>query len=164
MKNRVKQAVFHEKSVSLSLLIILNVTKMVKTLNYVKIMVLCICSLTLLACNDDDNGLDDMLCRTWVNETIEDDLEVYTHQLIFVKKGRSGQEIKKRYTPSTGTTNTETRDFTWEWEDGSQECLVLKYGAGDIKYFENVWVRNHYLSGKVGGQIIMMTDIEYLKK
>ena len=27
MKNRVKQVVFHEKSVSLSLLIILNVTK-----------------------------------------------------------------------------------------------------------------------------------------
>ena len=153
----------------MSLLLILNkALEEMKTLNYLKIWMLCVCATILFACDDDDdNGIDDKLCRTWVNETVEKVNEeniLCTHQLIFVKKGHSGQEVKKRYTPSTGTTNTETRDFTWEWEDGSQECLVLKYGAGDVKYFENVWVRNHYLSGKIGGEVIVMTDVAYLKK
>lgn len=71
--------------------------------------------------------------------------------------------MKKRYDPESGTTNSETRDFTWAWLDNTKECLVLKYGAGETKYLENVWVREHYLSGKLGGEIIMMVDADYKK-
>lgn len=56
-----------------------------------------------------------------------------------------------------GKMKTTESDFTWRWIDNSREGLVLNYGAGDIKYFENVWVRDHYLSGKLDGEIIMLT-------
>ena len=38
------------------------------------------------------------------------------------------------------------------------EGLTLNYGAGEIKYFDNVWVREHYLSGKLDGVVVMMVD------
>lgn len=136
-----------------------------KTLNYLKIMLLCVLAVGFTSCgSDDDEGadLDVRLCRTWVEEYAEDS-QVYTHQLKFVRSGNSGQEQKKQYDPETGTTHTETRDFTWAWQDNAKECLVLKYGAGETKYLENVWVREHYLSGRLGGEIIMMVDADYKK-
>lgn len=139
-----------------------------KTLNYLKIAVLFFCTLGLVACSDDDDtkGIDEMLCRTWVYEQMADndgESVLFTHQLQFVRKGNSGQEMKKRYVVATGTTHSETRDFTWRWKDDSHECLVLSYGAGEVKYFENVWVRNHYLSGLIGGESVMFVDASYKK-
>ena len=78
-----------------------------------------------------------------MQETVIDNI-TYTHKLKFV-----------------ATTNTETRDFTWQWKDGAKECLVLNYGAGETKYLENVWVREHYLTGLLNGEIIMMVDEGY---
>ena len=40
---------------------------------------------------------------------------------------------------------------------------VIEYGANDVKYLENVWIREHYLSGKLDGVLIMMTDANYVK-
>ena len=31
------------------------------------------------------------------------------------------------------------------------EGLKLDHGAGEVYYFENVWVRQNYLSGKLDG-------------
>jgi hypothetical protein len=45
--------------------------------------------------------------------------------------------------------------------DKSMEGLTLNYGAGEIKYFDNVWVREHYLSGKLDGVVVMMVDANY---
>ena len=136
-----------------------------KTMNYAKICMLCVFVLLLTACGKDDDSTSNMnakLCRTWVEEYTEDDV-TYTHQLIFTQNGNSGQELKKKYDHTSSTANTETRDFTWKWEDGTMECLVLSYGAGDVKYLENVWIREHYLSGKLDGVLIMMTDANYVK-
>lgn len=136
-----------------------------KTMNYAKICMLCVFALLLTACGKDDDSTSNMnakLCRTWVEEYTEDDV-TYTHQLIFTQNGNSGQELKKKYDHTLSTANTETRDFTWKWEDGTMECLVLSYGAGDVKYLENVWIREHYLSGKLDGVLIMMTDANYVK-
>lgn len=136
-----------------------------KTMNYAKICMLCVFALLLTACGKDDDSKSNMnakLCRTWVEEYTEDDV-TYTHQLIFTQNGNSGQELKKKYDHTSSTANTETRDFTWKWEDGTMECLVLSYGAGDVKYLENVWIREHYLSGKLDGVLIMMTDANYVK-
>lgn len=134
-------------------------------MNYAKICMLCVFALLLTACGKDDDSTSNMnakLCRTWVEEYTEDDV-TYTHQLIFTQNGNSGQELKKKYDHTSSTANTETRDFTWKWEDGTMECLVLSYGAGDVKYLENVWIREHYLSGKLDGVLIMMTDANYVK-
>ncbi|MDO3392240.1 hypothetical protein Q3C19_17445 [Bacteroides sp. ET489] len=136
-----------------------------KTMNYAKICMLCVFALLLTACGKDDDSTSNMnakLCRTWVEEYTEGDV-TYTHQLIFTQNGNSGQELKKKYDHTSSTANTETRDFTWKWEDGTMECLVLSYGAGDVKYLENVWIREHYLSGKLDGVLIMMTDANYVK-
>ena len=136
-----------------------------KTMNYAKICMLCVFALLLTACGKDDDSTSNMnakLCRTWVEEYTEDDV-TYTHQLIFTQNGNSGQELKKKYDHTSSTANTETRDFTWKLEDGTMECLVLSYGAGDVKYLENVWIREHYLSGKLDGVLIMMTDANYVK-
>ena len=40
--------------------------------------------------------------------------------------------------------------------------LILNYGSGDVKIFENVWVREHYLSGKLDGEIMMLTASRYM--
>ena len=119
-------------------------------------------TLSLCSCGDDEDtpSLDDKLCRTWMQETVIDNI-TYTHKLKFVRKGNSGQEIKMEFNANTATTNTETRDFTWQWKDNAKECLVLNYGAGETKYLENVWVREHYLTGLLNGEVIMMVDEDY---
>ena len=38
------------------------------------------------------------------------------------------------------------------------ENLEINYGAGDIVYFDNVWVREHNLQGKLNGAIVMFVD------
>lgn len=135
---------------------------MKKMKNYLNLSLLCLALIVFAACGDDDKGasIEDRLCRTWMQEYVDADI-TYTHKLIFKWSGRSGQEIKMSYDSKTATTNTETRDFTWQWRDDSKECLILNYGAGETKLFENVWVREHYLSGILGGQVIMMTDEDY---
>lgn len=47
-------------------------------------------------------------------------------------------------------------------DDNSREGLILNYGSGDVKIFENVWVREHYLSGKLDGKIMMLTASRYM--
>ena len=82
-----------------------------KVLDYLKICLLCIMTLPLCSCGDDEDtpSLDDKLCRTWMQETVIDNI-TYTHKLKFVRKGNSGQEIKMEYDTNTATTNTETRE------------------------------------------------------
>ena len=46
---------------------------------------------------------------------------------------------------------TLTYTLSWEWIDQEMEGIKLNYGAGKVHYFENVWVRQNYLSGKVDG-------------
>lgn len=145
-----------------------------KTLNDVKILLLCVVTMALASCGDDNHyytiqNSDDALCgKTWVEEYMTEDNELCRHQLEFTKVRKnskdvySGKETTIIY--QTGKTNTETRDFTWEWIDNTMEGLILSYGAGDIKHFENVWVREHYLSGKLDGRVIVLTDITKIIK
>ena len=45
--------------------------------------------------------------------------------------------------------------------DSAKEGLRLDFGAGNIVYFENVWVREHYLSGKLDGVEVTFADADY---
>lgn len=142
-----------------------------KTLNYVKILLLCVFAVTLASCGDDNyyttiENSDDKLCRTWEEEYMtenKDGVEVLCkHQLKFAKTDNSGQDIKAYYfSGESRPYETYTRDFSWKWMDNTKEGLILKYGAGEIKYFDNVWVREHYLSGKLDGVIVMLVDADY---
>lgn len=110
---------------------------------------------------------DDKLCeRTWIEEyqtENKDGVEVLcSHQLKFAKVDNSGQEIWEYYRGGESRPyETVSRTFTWKWMDKSMEGLALNYGAGEIKYFDNVWVREHYLSGKLDGVVVMMIDANY---
>lgn len=137
-----------------------------KTLNCVKILLLCTFVIGLMSCGDDvyytmENS-DKKLCdRTWVDESETNEGSPCTYQLKFFKDNNKGQELTITYDESGKT--TVDREFSWRWADNSKEALRMTFPDGKVKYFENVWVRDHYLSGKLDGKIIMMTDASYTK-
>lgn len=133
-----------------------------KTLNYAKILLI----LTLLAgftsCDKyyDDEYLqnsDKKLCGyTWMVEYDELD-ELITHSLKF-DKDHSGKEVievlRRDNTGKWKPVNTTTHHFSWSWIS-DMEGLLLQYGAGDVSYFDNVWVRENYLSGTLDGEHVI---------
>ncbi|WP_221659147.1 hypothetical protein [Bacteroides salyersiae] len=130
-----------------------------KRLNCTRFALLLILVLGLGACGDDvyytDDYLrnsDEKLCgKTWTEKVEADDNMYCVHQLKF-SQNRSGQEIFEYYRPGESSpTRTETYRFSWEWIDQEMEGLKLDHGAGEVYYFENVWVRQNYLSGKLDG-------------
>lgn len=130
-----------------------------KRLNYARFVLLLILTLGLGACGDDvyytDDYLrnsDEKLCgKTWSESYDTDDDMRCVHQLKFTPD-RSGQEIFNYYRPGESRpASTMTYNFTWGWIDQNMEGLKLDRGAGEIHYFDNVWVRQNYLSGKLDG-------------
>jgi len=138
-----------------------------KTLNYVKILLSCVFTIGLASCGDDVyytmQNSDDKLCeRTWVEDYESDGVVTGAYQLRFYKKDNRGQEVSTTYT--TDGKVTYDREFNWRWTDDSKETLKLTFADGKVKYFENVWVRDHYLSGKIEGKVVMLTDANYINK
>lgn len=137
-----------------------------KSLNVGKILLLCAFTIGLLSCGDDvyytmENN-DNKLCdRTWVDDSKTDEGLSSSYQLRFFKDNNKGQEVTVTY--DEGGKITVDREFSWRWTDDSKEALRLTFTDGKIKFFENVWVRDHYLSGKLDGKIMMMTDSNYTK-
>ena len=37
----------------------------------------------------------------------------------------------------------------------------MKFNDNTIKYFDNLWVREHYLSGELEGEYIVLIDTDY---
>ncbi len=138
------------------------------------LMMVCVWTFTLTSCGDDVTyytiqNSDEMLCsRTWVEEydtTNEDGVMVScVHQLKFsaLNNDKSGQEIHQYYYTGESRPYYETsRNFSWEWLDNTKEGLRIDFGGGNVVYFENVWVREHYLSGKLNGAQVTFTDANY---
>lgn len=96
-----------------------------KTLNYVKILLLCVFTIGLASCGDDVyytmQNSDDKLCgKTWIEEyqtENKDGVEVLcSHQLKFAKADNSGQEIWEYYRGGESRPyETTSRTFTWKW-------------------------------------------------
>lgn len=133
-----------------------------KTLNFVKMLLLCVITLSMTSCGDDNYYVmmneDDKLCgRPWIDSSEPN--TVSTYQLTFSKEGNKGQEITTTY--DAGGKVIVDREFSWKWTDDSKEELKLTFADYSVKYFENVWVRDHYLSGKLNGKIVMMVDANY---
>lgn len=136
-----------------------------KTLNVGKIVWLCALLIGLASCGDDvyytmEND-DKKLCdRLWVDEYTTEEGLFCTYQLRFFTNSK-GQELTTTY--DEGGKTTVDREFSWRWTDGSKEALSLTFADGKVKYFENVWVRDHYLSGEIDGKIVMMKDANYVQ-
>lgn len=125
-----------------------------------KFALLLICVLGLAACGDEvyytDDYLrnsDEKLCgKVWTEEYVTDDNMDCIHQLRFAQN-RSGQEIFQYYrSGESRPASTVTFNFSWEWLDEEKEGLLIDLGANEIFYFENVWVRQNYLSGMLDGR------------
>lgn len=134
-----------------------------KSLNVGKILLLCAFAISLLSCGDDvyytmENN-DNKLCgRIWVDEYQTTEGLPCSYRLQFFNTSK-GQEVTITY--DEGGKTTVDREFSWRWTDDSKEALRLTFTDGKVKLFENVWTRDHYLSGKLDGKIIMMTDSNY---
>ena len=81
-----------------------------------------------------------------------------TYQLRFYSGGK-GQEVV--ILPVTGGTNTTDKEITWRWTDESKECLQWVYTDGTVRYMDNVWVRQHYLSGELDGEQLTFVEANY---
>lgn len=143
-----------------------------RTWNLMSLLIACVWVCTLTACGDDITyytiqNSDEALCaHTWMEEyetTNEDGVMVNcVHQLKFSVTNHSGQEIHQYYyTGETRPYYETTHNFTWSWLDNTKEGLSMDFGAGNMVYFENVWVREHYLSGKLDGKEVTFTDANY---
>lgn len=139
-----------------------------KTLNFVKILLLSVIAVSLASCGDDIyytmQNSDNKLCgKVWMEQYWNEDDELCEYQLKFKKEKRNNREVlsgkETTIIYKKGGKNTIERDFTWEWMDSSMEGLILYFKAGDVSYFENVWVREHYLSGKLDGIVVVLTDL-----
>ena len=129
-----------------------------RKLNYVSILLAVITVLGLTSCeeNEDFQNSESKLCtKLWVEAYETNAGDHCTHQLEFAYKG-SGREIfiYQRYNTSGSLLapyKTETRSFVWYWQNDNREGLVLKYVSNEFIYFDDVWVRNDYLSGVFDG-------------
>lgn len=144
-----------------------------KKLAGLKILLLLTVILGLASCGDDNvyytiQNSDEKLCgATWLEEypTLNaDNVEVIcNHQLKFVKSksGNDGQEVWEYYrSGETRPYETVSKRFTWNWLDSNMEGLELNYGGGEIVYFDNVWVRENYLSGSLDGVYVTMRKVQ----
>lgn len=128
------------------------------------IPLLCMLWMAVLSCGDDvyytmENS-DQKLCgKTWLKEYVTDNGLAGSYQLRFYMDNNKGQELTTTY--DAGGKTTVDREFTWQWADGSEEGLRMKFNDNTIKYFDNVWVREHYLSGELEGEYILLIDTNY---
>ena len=134
-----------------------------KILDFAKIMLLCVITMGMASCGDDIyyttiQNSDEKFCgMNWVDESGEDG-EAYTYLLKFGANNK-GQEVTITY--EAGGKVTVDREFSWRWLDESKEAIRLTFADNTAKIFENVWVREHYLSGKLNGEVMMLVDANY---
>lgn len=123
-----------------------------KQMNVLRILLVCVLSLTFASCGDDiylfENRDEDLCNKLWVTNYVTDEGYTATYQLRFFTNGK-GQEIM--VIPVSGGTNTTDKEINWNWVDNSKECIQLIYTDSSVKYLENVWVRDHYLSVQSDG-------------
>lgn len=135
-----------------------------KPLNYLKIAFVLVAAMTLAACGDDyytDDYLknsDEKLCRKyWVDQYVTADDKLCTHTIYFDLSGGGSDTKKFQNREGTGWSSQysqESQTITWMWADKHMETLYITLAKDGMVTFENVWVREQYLSGKLGGNIV----------
>lgn len=133
-----------------------------KTLNYAKILLLMVTILGMTSCDKyyDDEYLrnsDNKLCgyNWWYYyPTTEGGRAAWcTLTLRFEKNGR-GREVYEYQRDQGGEIyKTITNNFSWEWINNMEGLVMITDGVDNI-YFDNVWVRDYYLSGVYDGENI----------
>jgi hypothetical protein len=102
---------------------------------------------------------DEKLCdRLWERSYITTDDELCTHRLEFrrttpfptgAETFEYRQQIDGIWSDNLRTTKSST--FYWKWADEELEGIMIDHPSGTL-FFDNVWVRTHYLSGNLNGE------------
>lgn len=140
-----------------------------KRLNYARFVLLFIMTLGLGACGDDvyytDDYLrnsDEKLCgKSWVETYItKDGVDLCTHILYFRLDHKGKETYKYQKINQDGSLSDYYKDsgntFNWKWMDDKMEGLELDFIDTGVISFDNVWVRENYLSGKLDGEEITL--------
>lgn len=141
-----------------------------RKLNYARFILLLVLTLGLNACGGDDvyytddylRNSDEKLCgKTWV-ETYEanEGADLCTHILFFRSDHNGKETYKYQKIYEDGSLSDYYKDsgdaFSWKWIDDKMEGLELDYIDKGVISFDNVWVRENYLSGKIRGKEITL--------
>ncbi|KAA6351377.1 hypothetical protein EZS27_001340 [termite gut metagenome] len=92
---------------------------------------------------------DEKLCNRLWERTYLINNELCTHQLVF-RETLTGTETFE-YSSNLGF-RKESYIFYWEWADKELEGIIIKHPLYGTLFFDNVWVRTHYLSGNLDGE------------
>jgi hypothetical protein len=110
---------------------------------------------------------DEKLCNELWERKYMVDQELCTQQLEFLitAKGGKGTEIysyqRKGGKDSWDTPyTTMSYGFSWEWTDDEREGIIIEHTMDGTLYFDNVWVRAHYLSGNLDGEEVTFYKVE----
>ena len=142
---------------------------LMKTLNFMKTLFLLVAIVGLSSCGDkyysDDylRNSNAKLCgKTWVNDLEKNDVDEWVrHTLKFDDNGRLAETYAYYHVNESQPYRTETINLTWSWIDDTMEGIVFDYGVNGVTYFDNVWVREHNMSGKLNGKVVVFVDSKY---
>lgn len=55
----------------------------------------------------------------------------------------------------------EINNLIWLWIDDMMEGIVFDYGVNGVIYFDNVWVCEYNMFGKLNGKVVVFVDLKY---
>ncbi|KAA6341213.1 hypothetical protein EZS27_010958 [termite gut metagenome] len=99
---------------------------------------------------------DEKLCNRLWERTYLINNELCTHQLVF-REALTGAETFEYRRKENGNWSekaylTQSYSFYWEWADKELEGILIEHPRDGTLFFDNVWVRTHYLSGNLDGE------------
>lgn len=132
-----------------------------KILNPIKVLLLLLITLSVASCEEyyDDDYLqnsNDKLCGyTWLENYVTVNDEYCTHSIVFNRNGSGRETFAYQYFDINGNLRPVHRNsnesFGWEWVN-NMEGIYIGFSDGYELYFDNVWVRDFYLSGVFDGE------------
>ncbi|WP_455590394.1 hypothetical protein [Bacteroides sp.] len=136
-----------------------------KVLGFAKIALFVMVLLGASACGDknyiDYRNTDEELCnKDWIQDVVLDEKtgDWYRCILNFQKNGKYDKTEAYYEGNKSKPTSSETfYDLDWRWADDSKERIVLS-NKTITTYFDNVMVRDHYLTGVLDGEFVMFSD------
>jgi len=131
-----------------------------KTLNYVKVVLLLVLTIVISSCEVDDYNIDEVLCdKYWTKTYYTNDGKFCTHELIFYLDGGGKETFIYQYRVNGNSyEDTDNYYFDWNWTDNRMNSLDLRYNSGTILYFDDVVVSDHSLSGIFDGTEVIFRN------
>lgn len=135
-----------------------------KIFNFVKAVLLLVVVVGMCSCGDeyyvDYQNTNEKLCnKDWIENVDVNTDEWYKHILRFNEDGTfSETKAYYRNDESEPYRTVQTHKLGWSWADDAKERLILEYNNVSYVYFDNVMLREHYLTGVLEGVSVMFNN------